>query len=197
MNLLSETMRVPGPDANHCYDSTTIRLHWITAALVGTLWGVAQIIDWFPKGAPKIAVRSLHIMLGVALALVLLTRLYWRMRHGRRLPPADPGVLGLLARSMHYVLYAALAATITLGVFNVWVRGDTVTGLFTVPKFAPDDKALKSLVEDLHGTFANAILILAGVHALAALVHHFVLHDTVLRRMLPARSDRGQGHRDR
>jgi cytochrome b561 len=37
----------------------------------------------------------------------------------------------------------------------------------------------------LSKTFANALLILAGAHALAAFVHHFVLRDEVLRRMLP------------
>jgi cytochrome b561 len=31
---------------------------------------------------------------------------------------------------------------------------------------------------------ANGLLILAGLHALAALVHHFLLKDNVLRRML-------------
>jgi cytochrome b561 len=196
-NSLSETTQVPAPGNHQCYDPVSIRLHWITAALVVALWGIAQVIDLFPKGTPKITVRSLHIILGVTLAFVLLTRIYWRMRHGRRLPRAQAGVLGYLAQGMHYVLYVALAATLTLGIANVWVRGDTVIGLFTVPKFAPGDKALKDLVEGLHGTFANTILILAGVHALAALFHHFLLRNTVLRRMLPGQDARRSGRRDR
>jgi cytochrome b561 len=40
-------------------------------------------------------------------------------------------------------------------------------------------------VENLHETFANALVILAAAHALAAVAHHFILRDGVLRTMLP------------
>jgi cytochrome b561 len=132
------------------YDRRTIQLHWATAVLVGLLWGIAQVIDLFPKGAPRIAVRSVHIVLGVLLGVVLLTRIVWRSRSGRSLPPANDGIVGYVARTAHFALYAGLVS-----------------------------------VENLHATFANALVILAGAHALAAIVHHFILRDGVLRRMLP------------
>ncbi len=165
-------------------------LHWATASLVLLTWGIAQIIDFFPKGEPKIAVRSLHILLGATLGLVLLTRAAWRIGWGRRLPPADTGILHYAAQAMHWALYFLVAATVALGITNAWVRGDTVVGLFTFPRLAPGDKALQALVEDLHGTFANAILIAAGLHVAAALAHHFLLRDGVLRRMLPYRASK-------
>ena len=197
MNSLNRSVFVAVPGVAQTYDAVTIRLHWITAALVAVLWGIAQIIDFFPKGSAKIAVRSLHILPGAVLTLVLLARFYWRMRHGRRLPPENPGILGYLAQGTHYLLYVALAATVALGLANVWVRGDTITGLLTVPQFAPGDQALKRLVEGLHGNFANAILIVACLHAAAALVHQYVLRDTVLSRMLPGRYGRLTNRRDR
>src|ERR1700675_3640243 len=86
----------PAPEVS--YDRRTIQLHWVTAVLVGLLWGIAQVIDLFPKGAPKIAVRSVHIVLGVLLGVVLLMRIVWRSRSGRRLPPANDGVVGYFAR---------------------------------------------------------------------------------------------------
>ena len=46
--------------------------------------------------------------------------------------------------------------------------------------------ALKLLGGSIHGWFGDAILWLAGVHALAAIYHHFVLNDRVLRSMLPS-----------
>jgi len=70
------------------YDRRTIRLHWATAVLVTALWGIAQIIDLFPKGAPKISARSVHIIIGVLLGVVLVIRIVWRSRSGHRLPPA-------------------------------------------------------------------------------------------------------------
>jgi len=53
-------------------------LHWLTAALVISLWALGQTIDWFPKGNPRVFARSMHISLGIALALVLVARIHWR-----------------------------------------------------------------------------------------------------------------------
>lgn len=38
---------------------------------------------------------------------------------------------------------------------------------------------------ELHEVLGNVLLVLASLHVLAALKHHFVNHDDVLRRMLP------------
>src|SRR5579864_1116466 len=83
------------------YDRRTILLHWITAALVVLLWVIAQVIDLFLKRAPRIAARSVHIVLGLLLGVVLLIRIAWRTRSGRRLPPANQGLLGHLAKTVH------------------------------------------------------------------------------------------------
>ena len=49
------------------YDITTIIFHWATAILVVEQWLGAQIIDWFPRGAPRVDARSVHITGGVLL----------------------------------------------------------------------------------------------------------------------------------
>ena len=169
------------------YDRRTIFLHWLTAILIVLLWTIGQTVDWFPRGAPRIAARSTHILLGATLFCVLCIRIQWRALHGTRLPLAHQGLMGRLAKLTHYALYGLLVATVLLGLANVWVRGDSFFGLFSVPKFDPDNKELKSLVEDLHATAANTLVIVAGLHALAALLYHFALRDGVLRRMLPGR----------
>jgi cytochrome b561 len=172
------------------YDRRTIYLHWVTAILVGLLWGIAQVIDYFPKGAPKIAVRSVHIVLGVVLGVVLLMRIVWRMRSGRRLPQANRGVLGQLAKTVHWVLYVGMAAVVLLGAANAWARGDSIFSLFRIPKLYASMPQLKPAIENLHATFANALVMLAVAHAMAALAHHFVQRDGVLRRMLPGSRSR-------
>ena len=166
------------------YDRTSILLHWVTAALVVLLWLIAHWIDDFPRGPQRIAARSVHILLGVTLLAVVLLRMAWRVKWGHRLPLARQGPAGYLAKTVHYALYALLLAVLFLGITNVWVRGDSFFGLFTVPKFSPDPK-LKESVEGLHETVANVVLIVAGLHALAALAHHYFARDGVLKRMLP------------
>lgn len=167
------------------YDRLSIWFHWLTAALVVVLWTLGQTIDFFPKGPPKIDARSVHIVLGATLGVVILARMLWRASAGRKLPPANEGWIGTAAKLVHYCLYALVAVTVVLGVFNAWQRGDVLFNVYTIPTLVPGDVALRHTIEDWHGNFADAVLILAGVHAAAALVHHYLLRDSVLRRMLP------------
>ncbi len=162
------------------YDAKTILLHWLTALLVAALWCMGQTIDWYPR-ALRIDARSAHITVGLILAVVLALRVVWRGTGGRALPAADSGLLHMLARAMHYLLYLLAIGAVALGVCNAWVRGDTLFGLFSLPGYAP----LRRTVGGLHAEAANILLILAGLHALAALFHHFFLRDGTLRRMLP------------
>jgi cytochrome b561 len=168
------------------YDRRTIALHWATAALVLALWALGQSIDWFPKGDPRVYARSTHISLGAALAVVLVARIGWRIGStAAHLPAAGSGWLDKIATLTHWLLYGLLIATVALGVANAWVRGDAIFNVFTIPAFDPNDKALRETVEDWHGLAADTLLIVALFHASAALVHHFVFKDGVLRRMWP------------
>ena len=47
---------------------------------------------------------------------------------------------------------------------------------------------LSNRVTTWHAIAANTILILAGLHASAALAHHYLLRDGTLVRMLPRRA---------
>ena len=170
------------------YDSKTIRLHWVTAVLTVALWCLGKTIDWYPPGAGRIPARSVHICVGIVLGLILCHRIFWRWRRGRHLPPASSGAAQLLATFTHYALYFLLVGAVALGIANVWVRGDSLFGLVSVPQFDPGNKPLHERVAKLHYLLANALLIVAGVHAIAALAHHFLWKDHVLRRMMPKRS---------
>ncbi len=175
----------PVSDDARRYDATTMFFHWATAILVVTLWLGAQTIDWFPRGPLRVDARSVHITFGVLLAALLAARILWRLTGGRRLPLADKGVLNVVAKGTHWGLYALLAAMVLAGMFLTWTRGDSIFNLFTIPAYAPGDKALSDQVLEVHATIGWVILALAGVHAAAALVHRYLWHDGVLTRMLP------------
>jgi cytochrome b561 len=166
------------------YDQKTIWLHWLTAGLVATLWGLAQIIDFFPN-AQRVYPRSAHILLGVLLVLIYAFRLIWRNTNGAHLPPADTGWMHLAARAAHWGLYLLVAATLVAGLTYEAARADNILNLFQLPSIAPGDKALRRELGGYHELAANSVLILAGLHAVAALFHQYVLKDGVLRRMLP------------
>ena len=171
------------------YDTRTIALHWATAGLIATQWGIAQVIDLFPSGMPRVTVRSTHILLGVVLMGVLLARVAWRATEGRRLPAADRGALHVVAKATHWTMYSLLAAVLALGVATTWARGDNIFGLFRLPKLNPANPDLGEQLLNIHGTLVTMLLALAAVHAGAALSHHYLWRDGVLRRMLPGRAE--------
>jgi cytochrome b561 len=162
------------------YDASTITLHWITALLIVLMWLGGQTIDLLGKDWAK-DLRSLHICMGLLLAVVLGVRVCWRLTKGRTLPNAT-GLMHTIARVTHYLLYLAAGGTVALGVITAWLRGDEVFALFSFPGGLT---TLGHTVRGYHSLAANAILILAGAHAAAALFHHYVLRDDILRRMLP------------
>jgi cytochrome b561 len=167
------------------YDPATIVFHWITALLVVEQWLGAQTIDWFPRGAPRVDARSVHITCGVLLAIILLARIVWRLTQGRRLPPADNGPLNVIAKATHWGLYLLIAAMVMVGITLTWTRGDNIFNLFTLPAYEPGNKTLPDQVQDVHATIGWIIVAVAGLHAAAALFHRYVLRDAVLNRMMP------------
>lgn len=177
----------PRPPAEVRYDNTTILLHWLTAALVLLQWGIAHAIDWFPRGEARVLPRSVHLALGVLLALVMLARVVWRGSRRRRLATVDPGFAGFSARVVHLGLYAFVIATLVAGFWYEWLRGDSIFGLIRFSAADEGNVDLRRAVGGMHGSFANSLLIVSGLHATSALAHHYGFKDGVLRRMLPAK----------
>jgi cytochrome b561 len=169
------------------YDTVTIILHWLVAIMVAALWIGAETIDWFPQGPLRADARSLHISLGFLLGAIGGGRFVWRLSFGRPLPPADAGVLGTAANVTHQGLYALLAVMVFVGMLLLWASGDSVFNYLDSPLLDPDDRALAARLQHAHAVIGWVILAAVGLHVVAVLYHYFVLHDTVLGRMLPGR----------
>jgi cytochrome b561 len=171
------------------YDPGTIAFHWVTAVLVLVLFASMRIRPLLPRdwhlGGP---LESFHVSIGILFAAVLVLRLVWRLVRGRRLPPAGAGVAEWAARSVHFALYLLLVLQVGLGFGLRWFQGEGLSffGLFSLPDIVERNRGLAHSLEGLHDWVAWALIIVAGGHALAALVHHYVVRDRVLTRMLPA-----------
>ncbi len=168
------------------YDRFSMALHWLTALLAVTLFLLAEFWDYAPRPTRHLLVTA-HMSLGIILAAVLLTRIFWRATPGHKIPDAATGLEELAAKTVHYLLYILLAAQVGLGFALRWTENHPLSffGLPIPSPFGTFSKATSDLVDRLHVINAWTIIVLAGGHALFALVHHFVLRDDVLRRMLP------------
>jgi cytochrome b561 len=188
-SLASPSAAAETSSAGAVYDAPTRALHWLSAALVLLLWGTAQLWDLFPRGsAGRHALQDFHVSAGLLFIALLAFRLLWRFTAGRHLAPPGPTLLALAARIGHGALYALMLALAVTGPLNRALRGDPLGffGLFTLPSPVAANRDLVHPVNEVHGTLGNALLILAALHALAALYHQFIRHDGTLGRMIPA-----------
>ncbi len=190
----AEAAQTLADDERRHYDAPEMAFHWATAALVVALFLLAEAWGFVAaKGSPaRHAMQSLHVSLGLLLATVLVLRILWRIGPGRRPLPASSGLIEMAAIAVHYLLYGLLVCQVVLGVLWRWGNHDPLSlfGWFTVPALLDLTKPQAHFIGQLHNWVAWLIIGLAGLHAGAALGHHFVLRDDVLRRMLPLRRAR-------
>jgi len=179
--------RIAAGDDGTNYDNVAITLHWATALLVFVQFVSAITWDYFSKPTQE-TMQSLHVSLGVLLAAVILARVAWRLLPGHQVSSIEIGWVKLASKGVHYLLYLLLAAQVVSGFVFRWAQGHPVAffGLAIPGPFGALARPQRHLIHDVHEYVGWAIVIIAFAHALAALYHHYVLRDRVLRRMLPA-----------
>ena len=188
MSLPSHANAATGA-AHSRYDPVTIAFHWLTAALVVFLFGSAFWWSHAPRALSQHRLlENLHVSFGITLVAVIVLRFLWRLLRGRRLPMAVSGLAGIASKGVHFLLYLLVAVQLGLGFSLRWMQGEALSffGLFSIPGPFTPDRAFAHQLQDLHNLCGWAIVIVAGGHALMALIHHYALGDGVLRRMLPA-----------
>ncbi|MCM2291886.1 cytochrome b [Allorhizobium sp. BGMRC 0089] len=170
------------------YNSGMIWLHWSTVILVLTLFGTAEVWDFYDHGSDVRAVlHTVHIAAGICLAAVFILRVLWRLISLKNLPEDEPGLMGLAAKAAHYALYLALAGQVCLGFALRFSQGRDVPffNLFAIPRLIDISRDYRHAIGELHNVLAWAIIAVSAIHACAAIFHHVVLKDGVLKKMLP------------
>jgi cytochrome b561 len=164
-------------------------IHWLTALFVICGWLLGQFGDALPKGPPRQFGLYLHMTLGQCVIALLFIRLAWRVANSPPPPEATPlgWLLEVAAKVSHTTLYAFLFVVPLLGIIVQLKRGHDlpIFGLWDFASPWPVDRALSRTVLKVHEYLADALLILAGIHAGAALVHHWIWRDRTLARMVP------------
>lgn len=161
-------------------------LHWGMAFLLIGLLALGLYMTALPDGDPKWAWYDLHKSLGALAFLLYLVRAVWRHLSP---PPALPAGMSpaeqRLAHLGHHLLYLCMLALPITGYLDSSLGGYHLSffGLFDVPMLLPKQPELGELVEEIHGWLGYALIALLLGHVGAALKHHFILKDDVLRRM--------------
>lgn len=164
------------------YSRLTIALHWITAVLVLAAYVTSEGGHRVRTDPPLI-----HFTIGLAVLLLVVPRLLARwLGAAPRVEDPRHRWLDRAARIGHGVLYLLLIALPLSGWYAASRLGVEVRILdLTLPAIAAPVQGAPGLVADMHETGGTVILVLAGLHAVMALWHQFVLRDGTLRRMSP------------
>lgn len=175
-------------NSSHGYGAIAMALHWIIAVLVLAAWLLGQFGDVLPRGAAQKTGLFVHISIGLTIVTFTISRLLWRLIDPP--PPLEKSPLGTWgergARAVQYLLYVGLFAVPAAGIVVEFADGHALPafGLFELPSPWPADRAFAQQARGVHEILANAIVTLAGLHAAAALVHHYIFRDRTLLRML-------------
>jgi len=162
--------------------------HWLTLLLLIGSFTIAYSMVDMRISPRKLELYSWHKWVGVTVFLFVILRLAWRLRNSA--PPLPEGMSALqrrLAALSHILLYTILIVMPLTG----WVMSSArnlplvYLGLIEIPSPFGVNQALGDALKAVHFYLSLALLFFVGVHVLAALQHHFILRDDILRRMLP------------
>jgi cytochrome b561 len=168
------------------YGKLSIVVHWSTLAILVAVYACIELRELYPRGSEiRAMLKTWHYMLGLTVFFLVWLRIAARLL-GKTPPivPAVPQWQITIAHVVELALYALMIALPLLGWVMLSAEGEVIPffGL-ELPALVGTDRMLAERVEDVHETLATAGYFLIGLHAIAALFHHYVQRDNTLRRM--------------
>jgi cytochrome b561 len=189
---LASFVKLKGIDMAHRslarYGAVAQVFHWLTAivVLVAFIFGPGGSEQRVYSHARDFD-RQLHETLGLCVLTLVVLRVLWRMMDKRPDPPDVARWMDVSAKAVQGVLYLLLFALPLTAITGAWLEGHPLTllaGIEIAPPIGTAHAAGETIAE-IHTWLGDAIMWVAGLHALAALFHHFFLRDGVLVSMLP------------
>ena len=176
------------------YDKLSKAFHWMTAIIVviAFVLGPGDFGRLLHDGIDPATRNDIvwHESLGIAVFTLTFLRLVWVAAR-----PCVPRLqmtswMRHLSQLMHFVLWALLFALPLTALLALGSEAHPLTllGGFRVNQLPfTANSYLSGLVDwgDVHKFLGDVIIWLAGIHALAAMYHHFKLKDGALTSMLP------------
>jgi cytochrome b561/polyisoprenoid-binding protein YceI len=171
------------------YGALSRLLHWLIAGgivLQFVLAKLAELADADEARLKQLAVLANHKSVGITILSLALVRLLWRLIST---PPPLPASMSSVQRRVSYVSHWLLYVLLFVMPLSGWLMSSASAysvswfNLFTLPDLVAPNSDLKDLMLLLHHWLASGLFTLAVLHVAAALKHHFLDKDDVMRRM--------------
>jgi cytochrome b561 len=171
------------------YTKTAMTLHWLMALLIVSAFIMGLVMTSIPGfSMAKLRYFSWHKWLGVTVFGLAVLRVLWRQF---RKPPPHPAHMpqwqNRAAEAVHMLLYMLIFAVPISGYLYTLSAGVPVVflGVWPMPVFMAPNPEWKPILRAVHYWLDMTMAALILAHAGAALKHHFIDRDDVLKRMLP------------
>jgi cytochrome b561 len=173
------------PERLH-YGTTAKVLHWSIVVLLIVQYLVGWLMPDVHGGPPGVPM-TWHISIGTVVLALIMVRFLWRLTHPVAPESSLPAWQRFSSEAVHWLLYVLVLLTTLSGWLFASARGWHVTWFFVapLPMLTSGDPALVKVLNGWHQNFMWTLLMVAGLHVVAAFVHLFYYRDGVMRRMLP------------
>jgi len=165
-------------------------LHWLVAGMLVVQFVLAKLADLAEEAdsaVRELALLANHKSVGITILILVIVRLVWRLR---KPPPALPATMPkwqvTASHVSHWSLYVLLLAMPVSGWLMSSASAYSVSwfNLFQLPDFVAPDPELKDVFEAAHEVIGKLLIVVAGIHVLAAIKHFAIDKDGVLARMI-------------
>lgn len=159
-------------------------IHWLSLVLIAVAYLTSESAE---EAEARGSAVNWHVLAGLGLLMLFVPRaiayLLVRTPVDTRTSIAEIW----MTRTVHLALLLFVVVQPLLGLLLVWSEGEALPIPLTpwqLPPLLALGEGWEDTLEGLHETVGNVFYGVIGLHAFAALWHHFVRHDGVLRRML-------------
>ncbi len=178
------------------YGTLSMGMHWAMLLLLIAVYALINVREFYPRGSElREALKIWHFMLGLGIFALVFARLAIRIAGPTpRIVPEVGAWQGRLAALVHVALYVFMVAMPLLGWLTLSAMGKPIPffGL-ELPPLLGKDESFADQLKEIHETIGTLGYYLIGVHAAAAMFHHYVLRDNTLLRMMPRANRRKSG----
>ncbi|TQI80579.1 cytochrome b561 [Serratia fonticola] len=170
------------------FASSQILFHWVIFILVVLTYAAMELKGFAAKGSDARALmKTLHYTFGVSVMILMLIRIILKVTHkDPDIIPAPPHWQIVLSKAVHGVLYLLFISLPLLGVLSLYY-GHVEWSFFSysMPVANVENSVMQHNLKEIHEVIANVGYFIVGLHAAAAIFHHYIMRDNTLVRMLP------------
>jgi len=170
------------------YGSMQITLHWAMLLLLAAVYACIELRGYFPKGSDtREALKTWHFALGLTvLALATVRVVIQLLGPSPRIIPVPPRWQSITGKVVHIALYAFMLGMPIVGWLLLSAQAKVIPffGL-ELPGLIPANSNVAEQLKEIHEAIGTLGYVLIGIHAAAALTHHYFVRDNTLRRILP------------